>query len=184
MEKIVSNPTRTTIEADELERIYFEYKDRVSEYIRSRIRSVCDAEDLLSCVFLEVTGKASTYDSSKASLSTWIYVITRNIVNNHLRRVYRIGPSIPYEDISENEADDGSDIDDVIIKEGQLSKLASALELLPQREREIIILRFYYDKPSKEVAGLMNLSDENVRYLQNKAIKKLRELILITDPPY
>jgi RNA polymerase sigma-70 factor, ECF subfamily len=173
----LSDPVRTTMDATQLERVYLEYKDRVSKYINSRIRSACDAEDLLSCVFEEVIRCADTYDSAKSSFSTWIYAITRNTVNNYLRRVYRTGPFMPYEDVFEDIADDGLGIEDEVIREDQLGQLAQTLELLPKREREIIILRFYYDKPSKEVAGLMNLSDENVRYLQNKAIKKLRVLM-------
>lgn len=165
------------MDAAHLERVYLEYKGKVSAYINSKIHLSCDAEDLLSCVFEEIVRNAGTYDSAKSSLSSWIYAITRNVVNNHLRRFYRIGPFVPYEDEFQDKADDSPGIDDLVIKEEQLGQLASALERLPQREREIIILRFNYNRPSKEVAALMRLSNENVRYLQNKAIKKLRELM-------
>jgi RNA polymerase sigma-70 factor, ECF subfamily len=173
----LSDSIRTTMDSTRLERVYLEYKDRVSMYINSRIRSACDAEDLISCVFEEIVRCADAYDSAKSSFSTWIYAITRNTVNNHLRHVYKTGPFIPYEDVFEDKADDGPDIEDEVIREDQLGQLTQTLKLLPKREQEIIILRFYYDKPSKEVAGLMNLSDENVRYLQNKAVKKLRVLM-------
>lgn len=175
----MSDPIRaiTGLGPDELESIYLEYKDKVSAYIRRRINSASDAEDLLSCVFMELSKNAGAYDSEKSSLSTWIYAITCNLVNYHLRGVYRAGPGAAYEELPEDLADGGPDIEEGLIRSEQLGSLASALELLPRREKEIIVLRFYYNKPSREVAGLMDLSDENVRYLQNKALKKLRELM-------
>ncbi len=66
---------------------------------------------------------------------------------------------------------------DKVIREDQLNILASSLKLLPAREREIIVLRYYYDKTAKEVAELMGLSHENVRYLQSKAISRMRSLM-------
>ena len=173
----MSDSNLTTMQAMEMERIYTEYKDRVYQYIKKKTNTSHDAEDLLSCVFLEVTRNAATYDSAKSSLSTWIYAITRNTVNHHLRRGYRTMPRVPYEDMLEDVSDDELEIVDRIIEDERLKELASSLELLPWREREIIVMRFYYGKSSKEVAELMKLSHENVRYLQNKAVKKLRELM-------
>ena len=60
------------------EALYREYHGKVFGYIRSKISSAEDAEDLTADVFLKVCEKLGTYDESKASLSTWIYTITRN----------------------------------------------------------------------------------------------------------
>ncbi len=59
----------------------------------------------------------------------------------------------------------------------RLEELEAALERLPEREKDIIILRFYSGLPSKEVAARMGLSDGNVRYLQTQALKKLRTML-------
>ena len=48
---------------------------------------------------------------------------------------------------------------------------------LPERERDIVILRFYSGLPSREVAARMGLSDGNVRYLQTQALRKLRAML-------
>lgn len=162
--------------ASETELIYSEYRDKVFHYLKSRTGNQQIAEDLLSQVFLKIHEQFSRYDSTKASLSTWIYTVTRNTLNDHLRRQRRIAFD-EYEEALKNVADGEMEAVDQVIREEQLNILASSLKMLPAREREIIVLRYYYDKTAKEVAGLMGLSHENVRYLQSKAIAKLRNLM-------
>jgi RNA polymerase sigma-70 factor (ECF subfamily) len=157
--------------------IYREFRDRVYRYIKNRTGSVEDAEDILSCVFLKIHEQLDTYDRNKASLSTWIYAITRNTVNDFLRRRYRTAVQEPYDDVLIDCANDDLPVIDRLIVEEQLEELGTSLEQLPERERDIIILRFYYEHTSPQVAAIMNLSCENVRYLQHVAIGRLRKLM-------
>ena len=78
------------------EQVYTEYSGKVMGYIRARIRSGADAEDLHSEVFEKVLRKLDGFDPSKASLSTWIFTITRNTVIDHFRRTR------PSEELDEN----------------------------------------------------------------------------------
>lgn len=67
------------------ERVYLEYREKVAVYVGSRVSDVHTAEDLVSCVFLKVYQNLDSFDESRASLSTWIYTITKNTVINHFR---------------------------------------------------------------------------------------------------
>lgn len=62
------------------EKIYRDYHNKVYAYAISHVRSREDAEDIVSEVFLKVYEKPDTYDESKASMSTWIYQMTKNKV--------------------------------------------------------------------------------------------------------
>ena len=70
----------------DIERIYTEYSGRVMGYIRARVRGAADAEDLHSEVFEKVMRKIDGFDPQKASMSTWIFTITRNTVIDFFRR--------------------------------------------------------------------------------------------------
>ena len=70
----------------DLDRIYTEYSGKVMGYIRARIRSSAEAEDLHSEVFEKVLKKIGEFDPSKASLNTWIFTITRNTVIDYFRK--------------------------------------------------------------------------------------------------
>lgn len=150
--------------------IYRDYHRKVFGYIRSRISSAQDAEDLASDVFVKVYEKLDSFDESKASLSTWIYTITRNTLTDYFRT------RKVYDEIPETFEDDSSVEDDVCNAE-MLKNLAKALETLDERERDIIILRFYSGKTLKEITGQMDISYAYGKVLQNKAFDKLRKFL-------
>lgn len=62
------------------EQIYLQYHDKVRAYVRGKIQDPHDVEDLVSAVFMKIVQKLDSYDPAKASVSTWVYTITRNTV--------------------------------------------------------------------------------------------------------
>ena len=65
--------------------IYTQYRDKVFGFVRSKIFNQTEAEDIVQTVFLKVYSNLDKYDETKASLSTWIYTITRNTVYDYLK---------------------------------------------------------------------------------------------------
>lgn len=64
-------------------------------------------------------------------------------------------------------------IDDTIEK----CMLKSALEALPSRERDIIIMRYYEDKTQGEIAERLGISQVQVSRLESKILEKIRKEI-------
>ena len=62
------------------ESVYQAFYPKVCAYVRSKIQNPHTAEDLVSAVFLKVVQKLDSFDPVRASLSTWVYTITRNTV--------------------------------------------------------------------------------------------------------
>lgn len=152
------------------EKIYRDYHGKICGYIRSKINSAQDAEDLAADVFVKVFEKLGSFDESKASLSTWIYTITRNTLTDYFR-TRKVFAEIP-----ETMETDTSVEDDVCNAE-MLETLAKALETLDERERDIVILRFYSGKTLKEITAQMGISYAYGKVLQNKAFEKLRKYL-------
>ena len=69
-----------------MEKIYLEYREKVFRYVRGKVRNLADAEDVTSEIFLKVQTSLDSYDEEKATLSTWIYTITHNVVCNYYRQ--------------------------------------------------------------------------------------------------
>ena len=161
------------------ESIYIEYRGKVFNYIISRINNSHGAEDLFTAVFLKVMSSFDSYDSSKASVSTWIYTITQNTLRDYLRKHKAQNTHVGYSENLEtlpfiDERVNG----DTIVREEELEQLAGALEQLSERERDIIILRYYKGFHPKQIAETMNISYANVRFINHRAITKLREILL------
>ena len=150
------------------ERIYTEYSGRVMGYISARVRNRAEAEDICSDVFEKILRKLDGFDPSKASLSTWIFTVTRNTVIDHFRRTR------PTEEPDEN-LSDGTEIDEGLLNNETLSELAAALKKLPEQMRDIIVLRYYDGKPLTEIAQIMNLSYGAVKLRHQNAVMMLRE---------
>lgn len=53
--------------------------------------------------------------------------------------------------------------------------LTRCVEHLKERERTVIVMSFYDERVSADVAGFLGLSDANVRVIRHRAIRQLRD---------
>jgi RNA polymerase sigma-70 factor (ECF subfamily) len=53
-------------------------------------------------------------------------------------------------------------------------RLAECLQALAERERSVVALTFFADKPGDEVAKELELSADNVRVIRHRALARLR----------
>ena len=152
----------------DMEQIYLEYHDKVMGYIRARVQGWADAEDLCADVFEKVQRKLPDYDPSKASVSTWVFTITRNTVIDFFRR------SKHQEELDENIFDDSA-VDDDLLQTEMLGELATALRKLPQQLMDIIVLRYYDRKTLREIAFMTKMSYGAVKLRHQNALMLLKE---------
>lgn len=152
------------------EQLYTDFHDKVYGYIISKINNAFNADDLTSDVFMKVYEKIDSFDETKSSLSTWIYTITRNTLTDYYR-TRKVSEEVP-----ETMAD-GSSVEDEICNAEELSNLAKALKKLDERERDIIVARYYSGRTLKEIAEEMGISYAYVKILQTKALGTLRKYL-------
>ena len=149
------------------ERVYLDYRGKVRRYISGKVRNIHDIKDLTSDVFVKVYEKLEKFDGEKASVSTWVYTITRNTVIDFYR-TNKTCEELPETLVS----DDG--VDENFIKEESLSELCDALESLDERSRDLIIFHYYKGLTLKEIAEKMSISYSYAKLLHNNALAKLK----------
>lgn len=54
-------------------------------------------------------------------------------------------------------------------------RLAGCLESLAERERSVVVMSFFADKPAREVGAELGLSAGNVRVIRHRALARLRQ---------
>ena len=155
---------------EEKNKIYIDYRQKVARYIAGKVPNPQDAEDLVSCVFMKIFQKLDTFDESKASLSTWIFTITRNTVYDFY------GTRKDFSELPEDIADDGK-IDENLLNEEMLEQLADALESLDERSRDLIILHYYSGLTLKEIADRMQMSYPNAKVIHKKALRAMQAFL-------
>lgn len=155
---------------EEKNKIYTDFHKKVARYIAGKVPNPQDAEDLVSCVFMKVFQKLDTFDESKASLSTWIFTITRNTVYDFY------GTRKDFSELPEDIADDGK-IDENLLNEEMLEQLADALESLDERSRDLIILHYYSGLTLKEIADRMQMSYPNAKVIHKKALRAMQAFL-------
>lgn len=164
--------TPTIFTEEDKSRLYTDYYPKVSAYVHGKIPNTQDAEDAVSTVFLKVYRGLDGFDSDRASLSTWIYTITRNAVVDYFRSARHHAEYADYIGAEWDEIPDQGTLSD-----SSLDRLADALEQLKEKERDLILLHYYKGYTLKAVAQMMGMSYINAKVIHTKALSYLRELI-------
>lgn len=151
------------------ETLYLDYRDKVSSYVRGKIPNPHDAEDVISSIFVKAMERLSTYDEKRASLSTWIYTITRSAVADYYRRNRLHEEYMDYKTAIPDTAEWEED------HEALLSLLAEGLATLGENQRDIIILHYHKGLTLKRAAEILGMSYINAKVLHKKALNHLRE---------
>ncbi len=148
------------------EKIYAEFSKKVKCYVSSHVENTHDREDVISEIFLKIYASLDRFDETKASMSTWIYTITKNTVIDYYRS------KRTFETLSENAAaDDDGELD------FDLDALAEALSKLGKRERDLIILHYYSGYTLKSIAEMINISYIYAKVIHKKALTELEGLM-------
>ena len=139
----------------------------INKTLRRYNRNGDDAGDIAQDVFLRLCQEGCRllrqYDPARASLSTWLTVISVSGTIDFLRR--QKAPASPIDELPEHVAAVEPKIPDPVrIPEGLLSA------------RQSLVLRLLYDKEMEvaEIAALLAVDAQTVRSTHHKALVKLR----------
>jgi RNA polymerase sigma factor (sigma-70 family) len=147
--------------SEALATIVTRYKDKIYTSIYLLLKDKYLAEDIFQDVFIRIidTLKGGRY-TDEGKFLPWAMRIAHNMCVDHFRKIKR-NPTI--------KTSDDRDIFDVLnfsdasadrkMVEGQShDRIRKMVDLLPEDQREVIILRHYADLSFKEIADLTNCS--------------------------
>lgn len=153
-----------------LREIYDAYGDKVYRLFLGKVRHREDAEDLTSDFFLKLWELAGTHRSGTPHKS-WMMTIARNMAVDHLRRVSR---EIPDEDVEMHESlTERTTAEDTVL--GEMSA-AHILSVLPESEREIVMMHLSADLTFREIAEVLGIPLGTAVWKYRSAIGKLQRL--------
>lgn len=134
-----------------------------------------DSEDVLQETFLSIyTNIDKLKDSSK--LKSWIFTILKNKAYTKYKTRKREFPEEEINSLIDSKSDSNLE-NEFAIK----SDIEKCLNKLSQKEREVIILFYYNDFTTKEIAKITKSFEGTVKSRLHRARKKLKEEVDLLD---
>jgi RNA polymerase sigma-70 factor (ECF subfamily) len=156
------------------ESIFEDHYKRVYNFCAYRINNHHDTEDLVSMVFEKVITKYSTYRPSGVPLEAWIITIAKNVVNDYFRQNKK--KAIPLGFVSDAAAS-ASQPEEILITSEDNAALMRALNVLTEKERTIVAMKFAASLRNVDIASIMSLSESNVGAIIHRSLKKMRRVL-------
>ena len=131
-----------------------------------------EAEDVAQETFLRVWRIAPRWRPGAAKFDTWLHRVTLNLCFDRLRR-RRERPTAEPPDLP----DPGPAPDRGLIAEDVGRRVRAALQALPPRQRQAIVLCHYQEVGNIEAAGLMGVSVEALESLLSRGRRALKSAL-------
>ena len=157
-------------------KLYERYRQALYRYMRRNLyvsESVLD--ELYQDVWLKLINSRQHYQV-KASFKTFLYQIASNTLKDYFRResVRKIMSNLEHDS---EVVDSGMLPDEVVAKNDLIMKFKQTLNELPQKQRDVFLLREEAGLTSAQIADVMQVSVDTVKSRMRYAVKRLKEII-------
>ncbi len=120
-----------------------------------------DVEECVNDTYLKVWRNVEKFDFTRASLATYLKVIARNTALNRLRDVKRHEECRAGEELSslaDTVADQSQSVENTVLRKERTRLLGMVIRALPDKERELMLRKYFYLQSSKAIAVAMGMT--------------------------
>ena len=149
--------------------LYAEQLPRVYNFFRYRVGDGAEAEDLTSITFEKAWRARHRYRRDLAGFTTWLLAIARNVAVDHYRSARHHAPLEAAAHVAAGETPE-----DHAARRSDFERLSKLLLRLPERERELLALKYGAGTTNRAIARLTGLSESNVGTILHRAVQALR----------
>jgi RNA polymerase sigma-70 factor (ECF subfamily) len=168
---------------DAFDELDHRYRSYIANFVRSKLHSNEHVDDVVQEVFLRVYRSAASFDRQR-KLRKWLFVIAMNEVRRAWTRSSHTALSLSYT-VGEDEslelesllADNSPGPQEITEHKLEAKQLRQAMELLPETQREALLLRTYVEMSLKEIAERMHCPVSTVNSRLHHAMEKLRLML-------
>lgn len=152
-------------------RLFHHFGPRLKTFFMRWSVSSGVAEDLVQETMLNVWRRASYFDRSRASVSTWIFTIARNVRIDYLRRQRDPSTLLPDPEPAPMSLEDG------LLGAERDARVRRALAGLSTEQQTIIRLSYFSEKSQAEIADELGIPLGTVKSRTRLAMNRLRALL-------
>jgi RNA polymerase sigma-70 factor (ECF subfamily) len=157
-----------------LRQLMTKYQERLYWVIKNIVESHDDTDDVLQNTFIKAYRNVDKFES-RSSLFTWLYRIATNEALTFKKSVARkatqqlpdFGMSLAEPSVHNQNSE-----------EDVLETLKAALNVLPDRQRQVFHMRYYDELSYEEISQLLDLTEGALKATYHHAVKKIEHYIL------
>jgi RNA polymerase sigma-70 factor (ECF subfamily) len=151
--------------------LYQEYYSRVLAYLRFRVGSPEVAEDLVSLVFERALKHLNDLHAPEA-VGAWLFRIARNCATDYFRRQR---PLASLDTLVDSSHPRQPSPEEALVAHEERLHLFTLLNRLPEREREVIGLKFVACLHNREIARVLHMPEGTVGSILYRTLARLRD---------
>lgn len=152
--------------------LYDRYFEPIYLYILRRTADEALAADICSQVFLKAMQRIGSYQFKGVPFSAWLYRIASNEVAQHYRKAKKKRvvtlEDAPVAELMEEMQEDGP-------AEDYMPLLVEVLDQLKEEDLQLIELRFFEGRPYKEIAGIMDITENNAKVRTFRILNRMKK---------
>ncbi len=154
--------------------LFVHFAPRVRSYLLRLGASAALADDLAQEAMLTIWRKAEMFDPAKASASTWIFTIARNLRIDAIRRERRpeFDPNdpalVPDEEVPP---------DTQMVRDSEDARVRSALTKLSAEQAQVVQMSFFAEKPHSQIAKELGLPLGTVKSRLRLAMARIKSAL-------
>ncbi len=176
--ELVTQYLKGNIEA--LNTLVRRHKDRVYTSIIILVKDQYLAEDIFQETFIKVIDSlnSGTY-KEEGKFLPWVLRISHNLCIDHFRKIKRKPVIVDSEgnDVLESIGFVDTNAEEIWIKEQSAQSIKKLIKLLPDEQREVLVLRHYAELSFKEISEMTNVSINTALGRMRYALINLRKMI-------
>ncbi|MCK4982694.1 MAG: sigma-70 family RNA polymerase sigma factor, partial [Victivallaceae bacterium] len=154
-------------EAAALTQIYNYAGQELYYYMTGMTGSTHDAEELLNELFIKIVEKKQKV-AKAIRLKSYLYKMAANIARDRLKANKKHAEALSnYSNFLEA-------IDDISVSKEETSKAINAMNILPVKQREVVVMKIYMKKTFVEIGATLNISPNTAISRYRYAMKKMK----------
>ena len=157
--------------------LFRQFYPRVYDYLRYRVNTPEDAEDLIGVIFEKAYAHRTQFDAAKGDFATWLFQIAHNTLANYYRTrqrrsVWETAAELPPDMVAHQDLPETQ-----IITQETIAHLLQGLSQLNERDQEVISLKFAGRLSNKEIGQIMDLKEKTVSVVLLRAMRRLQQVV-------
>lgn len=153
------------------EELVLRYQKPVYSFVLRLLRDTAEAEDTVQKVFLLVYQNLKNF-RFESSFKTWLYRISinqcHNVFRQHKNREFTPLDDLPLADSKTSQEEDYA-------QKEIMAQARKAIEKLPTKQRQVLLLRVYQDLSFEEIGQVLNMRANSAKVNFHYALEKVKE---------